>query len=52
MRKEVQKDDIIDALCMAIIGMIGQDNGLTRIPNQLEIDAKGLEMQMVYSKMK
>jgi predicted RNase H-like nuclease len=47
LRKEVKKDDILDALCGAITAKIGREN-LTAIPNQPERDSQGLPMEMVY----
>jgi len=47
LRKEVKKDDILDALCGAITAMIGRES-LTAIPNQPERDLEGLPMEMVY----
>ena len=46
-RKEVKKDDILDALAAAITAKIGFDN-LSSIPPQPEIDSYGLPMEMVY----
>ena len=46
-RKEVAKDDIIDALAAAIIAKIGFDRFLN-IPETPPIDSKGLRMEMVY----
>lgn len=42
-------DDVVDALCLAVTGMIGLENGLKSIPEEPMIDAKGLLMQMVYA---
>jgi predicted RNase H-like nuclease len=41
-------DDVVDALCLAVTGMIGLENGLKSIPEEPMMDAKGLLMQMVY----
>ncbi|OOP72852.1 DUF429 domain-containing protein [Clostridium beijerinckii] len=43
------KDDIIDALCLAITGMLGYKNGFKTIPQNPMKDSKGLFMQMVYA---
>ena len=47
LRKQVKKDDILDALCGAITAMMGWEN-LSSIPMQPEEDLKGLPMEMVY----
>ena len=47
LRKEVNKDDILDALCGAITAMLGWNN-LSSIPMYPEEDLKGLPMEMVY----
>ena len=47
LRKEVNKDDILDALCGAITAMMGWKN-LSSIPMHPEEDLKGLRMEMVY----
>lgn len=47
LRKQVKKDDILDALCGAITAMMGWKN-LSSIPMQPEEDLKGLPMEMVY----
>lgn len=43
------KDDIIDALCLAITGMLGYKNGFKTIPGNPMKDSRGLFMQMVYA---
>nr|WP_242865979.1 DUF429 domain-containing protein [Desnuesiella massiliensis] len=43
------KDDIIDALCLAITGMLGYKNGFKTIPQNPMKDSRGLFMQMVYA---
>lgn len=43
-------DDVIDALCLAVTGMIGiKEESLKRIPQNPMMDAKGILMQMVYA---
>lgn len=42
-------DDVIDALCLAVSGMIGIRNGFKSIPENPMKDNKGITMQMVYS---
>jgi len=46
-RKEVRKDDILDALAAALTAKLGFDN-LSSLPPQSEIDSQGLPMEMVY----
>lgn len=46
-RKEVARDDILDALAAAITAKIGF-NGFPTIPEIPPIDSKGLHMEMVY----
>jgi predicted RNase H-like nuclease len=46
-RKEVKKDDILDALAAALTAKLGFDN-LSSLPPQPEIDSQGLPMEMVY----
>lgn len=46
-RKEVARDDIVDALSAAVTAMIGVQ-GLVSIPQTPELDNRGLRMEMVY----
>jgi len=46
-RKEVARDDILDALVAAVTAAAGTDR-LSSLPEKPEIDAKGLRMEMVY----
>ena len=48
-RKKI--DDVIDALCLAITGIIGLENGFGTIPEVPMEDKRGIKMQMVYGKM-
>jgi predicted RNase H-like nuclease len=50
-RKEVKKDDILDALAAALTARLGFDN-LSSLPPQPEIDSQGLPMEMVYFLLK
>lgn len=43
------KDDVIDALCLAITGMCGYKNGFKTIPQNPMKDSRGIIMQMVYT---
>ena len=47
-RKEVAKDDILDALVAAITAKIGYRYGFEFVPREPETDINGLKMQMVY----
>jgi predicted RNase H-like nuclease len=51
-RKEVAKDDILDALAAAITAKRGYENGFEYVPSNPETDSKGLKIQMVYSGIK
>lgn len=44
LRKEVQKDDMLDALCLALNGVIGAEIGFKTVPNIVEVDVEGLSM--------
>lgn len=46
-RKEVARDDILDALSAALTAIVGME-GLASIPESPELDARGLAMEMVY----
>ena len=46
-RKDVARDDILDALSAAVTGLIGGQN-LVSIPQEQEFDERGLRMEMVY----
>jgi predicted RNase H-like nuclease len=48
-RKEVKKDDILDALIASVTAINGI-NKLTCIPKNPEIDSKGIRMQIIYTK--
>lgn len=48
-RKKI--DDVIDALCLAIMGIIGLKNGFETIPKAPMEDVRGMKMQMVYGKV-
>ena len=47
-RKEVAKDDILDALAAAVTAKMGYKCGFEYVPCKPEIDSKGLKIQMVY----
>jgi predicted RNase H-like nuclease len=42
------KEDCIDALCLAVMGMLGSKNGFVSIPENPGRDSRGLKMQMQY----
>ena len=46
-RKDVARDDILDALAAAVTGLMGEQN-LISIPQEPEFDERGLRMEMVY----
>ncbi len=46
-RKDVARDDILDALAAAVTGLMEEDN-LVSIPQEPEFDDRGLRMEMVY----
>lgn len=46
-RKDVARDDILDALAAAVTGLVGEKN-LLSIPQEPEFDERGLRMEMVY----
>ena len=46
-RKDVARDDILDALAAAVTGLMGGRN-LASIPQESEFDERGLRMEMVY----
>ena len=46
-RKDVARDDILDALAAAVTGLMGGHN-LASIPQEPEFDERGLQMEMVY----
>lgn len=45
-------DDVIDALCLAVMGVIGLENGFETIHKVPMEDKRGIKMQMVYGKIK
>ena len=42
-------EDCIDALCLAVTGMLGLKNGVRSIPENPMQDSWGITMQMVYA---
>lgn len=42
-------DDVVDALCLAVTGMLGRHNGFKTVPENPMVDNYGLLMQMVYA---
>jgi predicted RNase H-like nuclease len=47
-RKELAKDDILDALVSAVTAKLGYNYGFEYIPCEAETDDKGLKIQMFY----
>ncbi|MTI68107.1 MAG: DUF429 domain-containing protein [Firmicutes bacterium] len=52
LRKEVQRDDILDALCLALNAAIGSEIGFKTVPQIEEVDKKGLGMSITIAKRK
>lgn len=48
-RKKI--DDVIDALCLAVIGKQAIENELGTVPDSPCVDSTGLSMQIVYAKV-
>jgi predicted RNase H-like nuclease len=46
-RKQVKRDDILDAMVAAVTAWLGK-NGLLTIPEHTEKDARRLAMEMAY----
>ena len=49
-RKEIAKDDVLDALSTAITARFGKNN-LDSIPKKPELDSRGLPMEMAYKEI-
>jgi predicted RNase H-like nuclease len=47
-RKDLAKDDILDALAAAFTAKIGSEHGFVYVPQEPETDGKGLKIQMLY----
>jgi len=47
-RKEVAKDDVLDALAAAVTSKIGQRYGFQYVPCEPEKDSEGLSIQMAF----
>ena len=48
-RNEVKKDDILDALALAIFAKESEENGLMTIPEDPEMDEEGIKMAIHYT---
>lgn len=48
-RKKI--DDVIDALCLAVMGTIGLENKFETIPKEPMEDKRGIKMQMIFGKI-
>lgn len=48
LRKDVEKDDIIDAICLAIVGQYVLNSSFGQFPKKAEIDNLGIEMKIVF----
>jgi predicted RNase H-like nuclease len=49
-RSQLAKDDILDAICLMVNGMLGMELKLATLPPTPQVDNVGLPMQMVYVK--
>ncbi|MDM7918298.1 MAG: DUF429 domain-containing protein [Methanosarcina sp.] len=47
-RKDLAKDDILDALAAALTAEQGSKQGFVYVPDEPEIDSRGLKIQMIY----
>lgn len=45
-------DDMIDAICLAVVGELGLTNKFRSIPEKAEKDSNGLKMQIVYAEVR
>ena len=43
--------DVVDALALAVTGMIGVKEGFKTIPENPEKDSRGIMMEMVYAEL-
>lgn len=48
LRKELKKDDIIDALCLCIVNKLGKENSFSFITDSNGKDEKGIERKIAY----
>lgn len=44
-------EDCIDALCLAVTGMLGKKNGFRSLPDSPQEDSRGILMQIIYTKV-
>ncbi|AKB18374.1 MULTISPECIES: DUF429 domain-containing protein [unclassified Methanosarcina] len=51
-RKDLAKDDILDALAAALTAKMGNIYGFVYVPHEPETDSKGLKIQMIYCEFK
>ena len=47
-RRDLAKDDILDALAASLTARKGSSHGFVYIPNEPETDGRGLKIQMIY----
>ena len=45
-----QREDVLDAICLALSAKVGCENGFCTIPKAPVCDSRGLKMQMVFGK--
>lgn len=48
LRKDVKRDDIVDALCLCLVNKLGGKNDLSFIEDDNKIDENGIEMRIGY----
>lgn len=51
VRLKGRLNDIIDALCLAVIGSIGMTNGFLSIPDTPSTDSRNIKMQIVFAEV-
>ncbi|WGK64501.1 DUF429 domain-containing protein [Croceiramulus getboli] len=47
-RKQVKRDDIVDALCLCIVNQLAGEQGWSRLQENLTLDESGLEVGIFY----
>lgn len=48
-KKQYPLDDVLDAICLAVIGRFGMCKGFLTIPEKPNLDPQGLKMQIVFA---
>lgn len=52
LRKDVKKDDIVDALCLCIVNQLGGENQLSFLQDENDRDEKRIRMRIAYFRSK